>query len=585
MRLRRLYRIVPARLRARVDRRLPARVRLAIGRFVSSGTWHDKPYPPGSRRPVLAGYRVMWALVLPYATPMYARQRNLEMVTTALDEANVPYFCRPTDGLRSSVVVPVRYFDEAAGMVRGRYAGAGIVRTRRVRRAASPVTAGLDLAPTQPALRVFDPVTSPTGSWVLGHRYACDLEFWSEGPDGTLVGAFPDARAGTVPAGDPDATAPGWQLCQRVSREDDRQFRTRRSFLNRAADAVGFPVDAVLTWTDPADPDWLERRLAVPGAPPPPAPGVDWLRYALRSLACHAPWIRRVFLVTPDQAPPWLDLGHPAVTLVRHREIFGDAAGLPTFNPYAVQARLHHIPGLAEHFVYAGEGMFLGRPLLPGQFFHANGLAKFFVSPIAIDPRPDSPRDVVARNSRALLSARFGTTASQRTRWAPYALRRGVLEEIEHQVPDEIAATVRHRFAHPADVSVATVVAPYWAFATGRAVPDAIGTVRADPGRRGPGGRLAGLLARRRHDVFYLDAADPDPGRAVLMDTFLRAYFPFRAPFELPEAVAVERASRTATELARASEPVAVDGRHEPPTTRYHAHRGRVDTHQVTQRT
>ena len=41
------------------------------------------------------------------------------------------------------------------------------------------------------------------------------------------------------------------------------------------------------------------------------------LRFCLRSVAQHAPWVRMVFLVTNGQAPHWLDTDHPQVKLVR----------------------------------------------------------------------------------------------------------------------------------------------------------------------------------------------------------------------------------------------------------------------------
>jgi hypothetical protein len=44
----------------------------------------------------------------------------------------------------------------------------------------------------------------------------------------------------------------------------------------------------------------------------------------------------------------WLDTEYPGITVVSHREIFGDTGRLPTFNSHAIESRLHRIPGLAE---------------------------------------------------------------------------------------------------------------------------------------------------------------------------------------------------------------------------------------------
>ena len=42
------------------------------------------------------------------------------------------------------------------------------------------------------------------------------------------------------------------------------------------------------------------------------------LRYSLRSLEKHAPWVRHVYIVTNGQIPSWLNLDNPRMTLVSH---------------------------------------------------------------------------------------------------------------------------------------------------------------------------------------------------------------------------------------------------------------------------
>ena len=41
----------------------------------------------------------------------------------------------------------------------------------------------------------------------------------------------------------------------------------------------------------------------------------------------------------------WLDTDNPRITVVDHRELFGDRGRLPTFNSHAIESQLHHIPG------------------------------------------------------------------------------------------------------------------------------------------------------------------------------------------------------------------------------------------------
>ena len=99
----------------------------------------------------------------------------------------------------------------------------------------------------------------------------------------------------------------------------------------------------------------------------------------------YASWVRTIYLVTDGQVPHWLDTGHPRIRLVDHRQIFRDQSALPVFNSHAIESQLHHIDGLAEHYLYLNDDMFFGRPVEPELFFHGNGIAKFFVSKTPID--------------------------------------------------------------------------------------------------------------------------------------------------------------------------------------------------------
>jgi hypothetical protein len=140
-------------------------------------------------------------------------------------------------------------------------------------------------------------------------------------------------------------------------------------------------VDLVCPWVSGQDPKHREKRhhwLRHSGLPPrlfnPDVRYVeeDELRYALRSVEMFAPWVRKVFIVTDDQVPPWLDRSNPRVEIVDHRQII-DAQFLPTFNTKVIINSLHRIPGLSEHFIYTNDDCFFGQPCRKEDFFTARG--------------------------------------------------------------------------------------------------------------------------------------------------------------------------------------------------------------------
>eukprot|EP00808_Paulinella_micropora_P024476 g15461.t1 len=104
------------------------------------------------------------------------------------------------------------------------------------------------------------------------------------------------------------------------------------------------------------------------------------LRYSFRSIWKFAPWVRKIFLVTNGQVPNWVNLEHPRLQLVTHRDIFPNQSHLPTFSSPAIETHLHRIPGLADKFIYFNDDVMLGNEIWPDDFYsHANG-QKIFLS-------------------------------------------------------------------------------------------------------------------------------------------------------------------------------------------------------------
>ena len=166
---------------------------------------------------------------------------------------------------------------------------------------------------------------------------------------------------------------------------------------------------------------------------------------------------------------------HPKITVVRASEHFSDPAALPTFNSHAVESQLHHIDGLAEHFLYCNDDMFFGRPVAPSLFFTPAGISRFIESPIRIGGGAVGPgrsgHENAARNNRRLLAERFGYLITRHLAHSPAPLRRSVLAELEGAFPDEFAATQASRFRSATDISVTNSLYHYYALLTGRAVP------------------------------------------------------------------------------------------------------------------
>ncbi|MTK01691.1 stealth family protein [Micromonospora sp. CP22] len=561
----RAYRLLPPGLRQRLLNLLPEHRRLALVRTFTRPRGGDVLHPVGSRVTVTDDGSRTEAEVVAAATPLEMWHRNLTAVTGALEAAGIEYHClRNDDYLRSSVAVLVDQRDAVRRLVESARTLSGAhVRTVEVR----PGRNQPDLAPTE-VIQVWFPVTDVRAGVVLGAQFACEIEFWSRVGD-VVRAPRHNAVIDEAPARAEPVRVAAALLSHFVPEADDHTYGTRRDLTVRAPDRVGFPIDAVYTWVDGSDPEWLERKRAAMGAPGGELHAIaanssryqnrDELRYSMRSLHSFAPWLRKIFLVTDGQLPSWLDPSHPMITVVSHAELFADLGGLSSFNSHAIESRLHRIEGLAEHFLYLNDDVFLGRPLLPTHFFHANGIAKFFPSPAQFglgEAKPtDPPVNAAGKNNRRHIQRQFGVTITQKMKHTPFALRRSIMRQIEAVLQADVTATAQHRFRHHEDLSIPSSLHQYWAYLTAQAVPADIEYEYADLGHPSTPARLAELLAKRHRDVFCLNDTDSDP-RALeeqerMLADFLPRYLPFPAPFELPEETVAERRKQGASALWR----------------------------------
>ncbi|MFJ4657040.1 stealth conserved region 3 domain-containing protein [Nocardia sp. NPDC088792] len=369
-----------------------------------------------------------------------------------------------------------------------------------------------------------------------------DIEFWHHRADG-LLGPRPNALTRErIPAEDLQRT--------RI-RRFGYDWDTLRGMFDVHAGDVDFDIDVVFSWVDAADPARNALRSAAiseallgegDGAPAR-VRQIDELRYALRSVYANAPWVRRIFIATDCTPPAWLD-AHPQVTIVRAAEHFSDRSSLPTFNSHAVESQLHHIPGLSEHFLYANDDMFFGRPMRPTMFFTAGGISKFIESPVRIGTGTRAVRrsgfENAARNNRQLLRNRFGQLITRHLEHAPAPLRRSVLFELEGVFADDFARTQASRFRSSTDISVTNSLYHYYALLSGRAVQNETARARyIDTTTREGLDQLVGLGIRRDADFFCLnDGSFPEieeAHRSSRVRNFLQHYFPEPAPWERVE--------------------------------------------------
>lgn len=135
------------------------------------------------------------------------------------------------------------------------------------------------------------------------------------------------------------------------------------------------PIDFVIIWVDGNDPKW---RAVKNQYDPNPEAGEDdqevryrdWdnLQYWFRAVEKYTPWVRKIHFVTWGHLPSWLNVNHPKLHIVNHKDYIPEEY-LPTFNSHTIEMNLHRIKGLSEQFVYFNDDMFINKLMKPRDFF------------------------------------------------------------------------------------------------------------------------------------------------------------------------------------------------------------------------
>ncbi|WP_251093948.1 stealth conserved region 3 domain-containing protein [Streptomyces sp. Caat 7-52] len=383
-------------------------------------------------------------------------------------------------------------------------------------------------------------------------------------PAVTVTGQHADAVAGqrpSAPAGQRPATPVERQSAAVAGAP--RGVPTFAAFAEPGIDQVCFPVDAVYTWVDGDDPVLAAKRHAHQAVSDnviaPRETGAsrytshDELKYALRSLEMYAGFIRHIYLVTDSQTPAWLNPDAAGLTVIDHRDIL-PADALPVFNSHAIESRLHHIPGLSEHYLYFNDDVFINRPVGAESFFHGSGIARIPFSPLKLGvgaPHPLEPApNSAGKNTREVIRRFHGRYITHKSLHTPHPQLLSVMREMEGLGIEELERTSYSRFRSTADVAPASTLHHHWAIATGRAVPADYSFRYVQLGTPDMRRRLARLAAGEDVDFFCLNDVDTDPkdraAAQAAIHAFLERRFPFPSRFE--------RVSRTAAYPAKPRE-------------------------------
>ena len=267
-------------------------------------------------------------------------------------------------------------------------------------------------------------------------------------------------------------------------------------------------IDFVILWVDGNDPAWQAQKRQYEPTRATENSAVnryrDWglLPYWFRGVEQFAPFVRKIHFVTWGHVPKFLNLDAPKLHIVRHDEFIPEQY-LPTFSSHTIEMNIHRIPGLAEHFVYFNDDMFLLRPRQPESFFR-DGLPCTYggevpleltgkigtwqhaaVNDLGIVNAHFPKREAVAKHGKKYTDKRYRWKDNIRTLMlqklypdyftgfknlhAPAAYTKSSFQQIWAAEPDILESTCRNRFRTSDDVNQWAVL--WWQIASGQFSP------------------------------------------------------------------------------------------------------------------
>ena len=331
-------------------------------------------------------------------------------------------------------------------------------------------------------------------------------------------------------------------------------------------------IDFVVLWVDGSDPAWQAEKAKYQGKALDDSNSAnrfrDWglLPYWFRAVERFAPWVRKIHFVTCGQVPEFLNTEHPKLHLVKHSDFMPPEA-LPTFSSHAIEMNIHRISGLAEHFVYFNDDMFLIRAVKQENFFR-DGLPCTYGGEYPIElvgnigiwqhAAVNNLGVINAHFDKKTQVAKFGNKYRNKAyRWqdnvrtlaaeklfpnyftgfknlhAPAAYLKSTFEEVWNAEPELLRRTTEHRFRSAEDVN--QWVCLWWQIASGQFaafntdnVVSCVDESTID--------ELCHIIRAQSHDMLCIN--DPEkmvdvPKLAALLHDAFETILPKKSAFEL----------------------------------------------------
>ncbi|CAF3317489.1 unnamed protein product [Rotaria socialis] len=193
------------------------------------------------------------------------------------------------------------------------------------------------------------------------------------------------------------------------------------------------------------------------------------LKYFLRSVEENGrEWARRIFLITNNQVPDYLNINHLRIRIVNHQQLFKytnvTPPKHPLFNSMAIQSMVHNIPTLSSPFYLFDDDILIRKYLLVTTIIDGNkSIVDLNNNPFNIlsKPLPLFHNHVHTAINMVKRIKSIGLLGSNGLHYiavhGPLLLYREIGIKIWNEFREEMKLTISHPFRMPTDPSIQTL--------------------------------------------------------------------------------------------------------------------------------
>ena len=305
-------------------------------------------------------------------------------------------------------------------------------------------------------------------------------------------------------------------------------------------------IDFVIPWVDGNDPKWKNEKDKYSPIKADESNSAnryrDWglLPYWFRAVEKYTPWVNKIYFVTWGHIPAFLTTEHDKLKIVNHKDYIPEQY-LPTFSSHVIEANLHRIPDLSEHFVYFNDDTFILCPMPETSFFR-DGLPctcgverpielvgnigiwqHAAVNDLGVINAHFRKKEQVSKFGKKYANSAYRWQDNIRTKvierlfpdyftgfmnlHAPAAYLRSTFDEVWASVPELLERTSSHRFRCADDVNQWVML--WWQIASGKFSPFMTDNVVSGVDDNTVDG-LCDIITNASHDMICLNDPDVD---------------------------------------------------------------------------